>query len=129
MATPIDPALRQALAERLRFYRDLGLTDLYRKPVDPVLLTPPETAEAAGLAPLPQIEMPAAVERRAETAPAVQPAPAEAPPQANSFEEDPAIPARKTTFFAPPPAGEAVPAAGRAAALQLIRDEIGDCTR
>jgi DNA polymerase len=44
------------------------------------------------------------------------------------FQEDQPIPARRV-FPAPPQVAEAVPAAGRAAALQLIRDEIGDCTR
>ena len=30
----LDPATRQALAARLRFYRDLGMTEFYRRPVD-----------------------------------------------------------------------------------------------
>lgn len=30
----LDPATRQALAARLRFYRELGLTEFYRRPVD-----------------------------------------------------------------------------------------------
>ena len=34
MPRPLDPATREALAERLRFYRDLGLTDFYRRPVE-----------------------------------------------------------------------------------------------
>ena len=29
----LDPATRQALEARLRFYRELGLTDFYRRPV------------------------------------------------------------------------------------------------
>jgi DNA polymerase len=37
VSSSLDPATRQALAARLRFYRDLGLTELYRRPVDPVL--------------------------------------------------------------------------------------------
>ena len=39
MARPLDPATREALVERVRFYRDLGLTEFYRRPVDPALLT------------------------------------------------------------------------------------------
>jgi DNA polymerase len=31
----LDPATQQALAARLRFYRDLGLTEFYRRPVNP----------------------------------------------------------------------------------------------
>ena len=27
----LDPATRDALTERMRFYRDLGLTDFYRR--------------------------------------------------------------------------------------------------
>jgi DNA polymerase len=42
--------------------------------------------------------------------------------------EDQPIPPRKS-ISAPPAISTAVPAAERAAALQLIRDEIGDCTR
>jgi DNA polymerase len=32
---PFDPQFQQALSARLRFYRDLGLTDFYRRSVDP----------------------------------------------------------------------------------------------
>jgi len=35
VATVLDPAIREALEARLRFYRDLGLTEFYRRPVDP----------------------------------------------------------------------------------------------
>src|SRR5215469_1254250 len=34
----IDQALRDALVAHLRFYRDIGVTDLYRQPVDPELV-------------------------------------------------------------------------------------------
>ncbi len=44
------------------------------------------------------------------------------------LQEDQTIPPRKPTP-APPQIAAAVPAADRAAALQIIRDEIGDCTR
>src|SRR6185369_4151655 len=30
----MDPTTRDALAERLRFYREMGIYDLYRRPVD-----------------------------------------------------------------------------------------------
>lgn len=39
MAQSFDPATREALLTRVRFYRDLGLTEFYRRPVDPALLT------------------------------------------------------------------------------------------
>ena len=38
MAQQLDPATRDALLTRVRFYRDLGLTEFYRRPVDPALL-------------------------------------------------------------------------------------------
>ena len=101
MAQSLDSATRQALAARIRFYRDLGLTEFYRRPVDPALL--------AQLAAAPDEPQP------------------ETSPQLFHLEDQP-IPPRKP-FPASPAIASAVPAADRAAALQLIRDEIGDCTR
>ena len=37
MARTLDPATREALIARVRFYRDLGLTEFYRRPIDPAL--------------------------------------------------------------------------------------------
>src|SRR5215468_621588 len=34
MATPLHPQLSRALAERLRYYNDLGIYDFYRRPVE-----------------------------------------------------------------------------------------------
>ena len=34
MPRHLDPATHEALAERLRFYRDLGLTDFYRRDME-----------------------------------------------------------------------------------------------
>ena len=93
--------------ERVRFYRDLGLTEFYRRPVDAAMLAA-EADEAQSVA------------AEAEVEPAVS--------QSNVFEEEPAISARKS-IAAPPEIAAAVPAMDRAAALQMIRDEIGDCTR
>ncbi|MDE3148123.1 MAG: uracil-DNA glycosylase [Acidobacteriota bacterium] len=90
----------------MRFYRDLGLTNFYRRPVDAALTTDadaPGSVRCGG-------------------------SPGEPPPQPNFLAEEPAIPARKG--FSPlPQIAAAVPAAGHADALQLIRDDIGDCTR
>ena len=99
MAQLFDSATREALVARVRFYRDLGLTEFYRRPVDPALLA----SLAAG---------------------ADEP---ESAPQTFQLEEQP-IPPRKP-FPSAPAIADAVPAAERAAALQLIRDEIGECTR
>jgi DNA polymerase len=98
--------------ERVRFYRDLGLTEFYRRPVDPALLAAAEAAEAAE-------------EPQPQATPA---APLFAEPQTDQIQEDHPIPPRKP-FSAPPEVAAAVPAADHAAALQIIRDEIGDCTR
>jgi uracil-DNA glycosylase len=36
MPSTLDPQLRRAIADRVRYYRDLGIYDLYRKPVQTV---------------------------------------------------------------------------------------------
>ena len=108
MPLQLDPATRDALEERLRFYRDLGLTEFYRRPVDPALM--------AAL----QAEQPQTEAARTETEDAAQ--------IQTTFEEDQPIPPRKS-FPAPPDVAAAVAPAYRASALQLIREEIGDCTR
>ena len=124
MALLLDPAAQQALAARLRFYRDLGLTEFYRRPVDPALCAQfselaaqPEPVQAAG-ALAPEAELPG----RAPEA-----SPVSAPPQTASQEDQP-IPPRKP-FPAAPQIAASVPPAEREAALQLIREEIGECTR
>jgi DNA polymerase len=107
----LDLATRDALAERIRFYRDLGLTDFYRRAVEPATIA----------------EEPEMQSGTSAIAQAVRVQSAEAAHE-NSFEEDLAIKTRKS-FSAPPQIASAVPAVDRAAALQIIRDEIGDCTR
>jgi uracil-DNA glycosylase family 4 len=92
---PLDSATREALVARVRFYRDLGLAEFYRRPVS------------------------------AEQLAQLAVAPAESQPIL--IQEENAIPPRKP--MPAPPQVAAVPAAERAAALQLIRDEIGECTR
>ncbi|MGD0682677.1 MAG: uracil-DNA glycosylase [Terracidiphilus sp.] len=101
MAQSLDPATRQALLDRVRFYRDLGLTEFYRRPVDPELLAR-ITAEADESQP-------------------------ESVPQSFQLEEQHISPRRP--FPNAPAVAEAIPAAERATAMQLIRDEIGECTR
>jgi DNA polymerase len=120
---PLDPATHEALAERLRFYRDLGLTDFYRRDVEPAAAiddpklgrsVAEELAEREGL-------LQAAIEAAAQPA-------AETPvQQRNFFTEEPTIKSRKT--FHAPEIGVVVPVEARAAALQAIREDIGDCTR
>jgi DNA polymerase len=107
LARQLDGATRDALVERVRFYRDLGLTEFYRRPVDASVLA---------------AELESSAERAVEAD--VEPSVA----QPNIFGEEPAIPARKS-ISAPPEIAAAVSAGDRAAALQMIRDEIGECTR
>ena len=112
MAQSLDPTTREALAERVRFYRDLGLTEFYRRPVDAALLAHLDTE------PLPTMQpTPAAVNVQAP-----------APALFENFQEEPPIPPRKHVS-APPQVFAAVLPTDRVAALQIIRDEIGDCTR
>jgi DNA polymerase len=118
LARALDPATREALAQRIRFYRDLGLTEFYRRPVEASLIE----AEAASSSEAQQV----ADERdQAESV--------SAPSQPESAEhqihaEDETISTRKS-FPQPPQIGAAVAPGERAAALQLIRDDIGDCVR
>lgn len=119
MPRTLDPATREALAERMRFYRDLGLTEFYRRPVADLV----DAFEADGNA-NPLVE--AAVVAQETPEAAMQDQRAAALP--NIFGEDPAIKPRKA-FAAPPQVAAAVPAAERAAALGAIREDIGDCTR
>ncbi|MGA2753955.1 MAG: uracil-DNA glycosylase [Terracidiphilus sp.] len=125
MPRALDSATRDALAERLKFYRDLGLTDFYRRPV---AAESAETLEVAG-AHLQPVAADAEPARENDSNSAVGPAELAAPAsQANFFGEEPTIKPRKG-FSAPPQIAAAVPVEERAAALELIREDLGDCTR
>jgi uracil-DNA glycosylase family 4 len=110
VATSFDPATREALLARVRFYRDLGLTEFYRRPVDPALLAELEAAAVQPDAALkPEIGLPLM-------------------PEPVSLEEA-AIAPRKPIFQPTHAAPDAVPAAQHGKFLELIREDIGDCTR
>ena len=98
MPQQLDSSTREALEARLRFYRDLGMTEFYRRPVDPELIATVSASESS------------------ETTQAIYP------------EESQTIPHRKS-FPAAPEIAAAVAPSERNAALELIRQEIGDCTR
>jgi DNA polymerase len=109
VAKALDPVAKEALAARIRFYRDLGLTEFYRRPVDPELLVQINTEAESQVS--------------------------EARPGAPSFaskddvsEEKETIPPRKT-ISTPPPIADDIRPADRIEALRIIREDIGDCTR
>jgi DNA polymerase len=107
---PLDPATREALLERVRFYRDLGLTDFYRRPVDAAILqAEPYYQQNMG-------------------APGPDSGTWDATPLSQQSPEDAPIPPRKPISAAPQIA-EFIAPENRAAALQLIREDIGECTR
>jgi len=135
----LDSATRNALAERLKFYRDLGLTDFYRRPVAegaPGLDS--ETGEGTsassgvnvGAPSIPQDAQAASewVGNHNSLPPSAQPKTQPPSIQPSSFPEEPTIKPRKI-FSAPPEIAAAVPAEQRAGALEAIREDLGDCTR
>ena len=152
MARQLDPATREALLARVRFYRDLGLDELYQRPVDPELLA---LLAAAPESPAAQTEAPISVassDKNLGTPPNQAGAPGpdfgarESQPASpitnlgapgpfsgtgdeypNSSDDQPTL--SRQPRPAPPQLSVVLPPAERATALQLIRDEIGDCTR
>jgi uracil-DNA glycosylase family 4 len=116
----LDPATREALEARLRFYRELGLTDFYRRPVEA-----PQIIASAG-------EFSSSGEQAsiaAETgAPGLSTEAWDGIKLTSKPQENEPIPPRKP-IQAPPSIATAVARADRASALQLIREDIGDCTR
>jgi uracil-DNA glycosylase family 4 len=116
----LDPATRQAIADRLRFYRDLGLTEFYRRSVDPSQIQSfaDSQAEEERLGNLSARSSPDAPgsETREGTSQALQP------------QEELSIPPRKPVPSAPQISGIIRPAESDAA-MRVIREDIGDCTR
>jgi len=94
VATTLDPELRHALGERVRYYQELGIYDFYRRQPRPLSSTQPELRE----------EMPA---RKSAVVPTVV--------EDNIFE---IVPPKPEYGVADP-----------VAALKLIREDLGDCTR
>jgi DNA polymerase len=147
LAQPFDPATREALLARVRFYRDLGLTEFYRRPVDPVLIAQleaesipsqgrePDSSWKLGAPSFPRLSAERVGNHDPQEthvhqnlgAPGLASETWDTAPQPSSQEDHP-IPPRKP-FPAQPEIPNAIPAAERSAALQLIREDIGDCTR
>ena len=107
----LDPSMRDALHARLRFYRDLGIGELYRHAVEPAAWAQSEAEPAPAGHPV----------QATATAPQI-------PQSTASQDQETAIAPRKPFPAAPTPAPP-VPPEQHFAALKLIREEIGDCTR
>jgi uracil-DNA glycosylase len=103
MSVPLDPQLRRALAERVRYYRELGIYDFYRRQV-----RIPQEEQALDIANVPQPEL-------REEMPTRKSAVAARSEEENIFE-----------VLTPKPEQNA---ADRVAALKIIREDLGDCTR
>lgn len=109
----LDPATREALEARLRFYRELGLNDFYRRPGD-VSRTSLSTSETeTSRTPVGDPTVPDAWEQSSSV---------------DVSQENNSITPRKP-ISAPPQVGVSVSAADRVSELRLIREDIGDCTR
>jgi uracil-DNA glycosylase family 4 len=124
LARQLDGATRDALVERMGFYRDLGLTEFYRRPVDVA------ADEAAQEEPLRTMAGGVHTQSPAQFA-EIQPSSSRSviPDSPSTIPtEDRPIPARKP-FPGQPPIAAQVSAGGCAAALQMIREDIGECTR
>lgn len=125
MPRVLDSATRDALAERMRFYRDLGLTEFYRRPVDAVAYAAQEAATSIALSASTIAE---SAERREPEPEIVAEGSVGRANQPNSSREEATIRTRRS-FSPAPDVGAAVPAEERASALQAIREDLGDCTR
>jgi DNA polymerase len=127
----LDAATKQALVARLRFYRDLGLTEFYRRPVEaaePEMGRAPSSVQSVS-GDIQKSGAPgclhsgtwkgASPHQQTPTSPVNEP---------NTIGEEAAISARQS-FQAPPQISAIVAPADREDALRLIREDIGDCTR
>jgi uracil-DNA glycosylase len=101
MPRPLDPQLKRTLAERVRFYHELGIYDFYRREY-----AEPGASDNTEQISDPQPEQREEVTRTARVTTAV------------AVEED--------MFAAPKPEAATT---DPAKALRLIREDLGDCTR
>ena len=109
MSTPLSPDARRALANRIRFYQEMGIYDFYRREGAPIVVV--EKAESTGAS----LEIRTQPELREEMSPRKSAAAVSAPPDDNIFEVLTALP--ETSITDP------------VKALKLIRENLGDCTR
>ena len=145
-----DPATREALEARLRFYRELGLTELYRRPVatsDASISENPgaprldsETwvgndermpdAQTLGAPSSPQVRVgndEHASNIQSQSAPSIPKEWVGDQESESTTNQETSIPPRKP--IQPPPPISSVTVEDRVSALRIIREDIGDCTR
>jgi uracil-DNA glycosylase len=108
MSTPLSPDMRRALAERIRFYQELGIYNFYRREGAPAVA---EAIEQGGE----NLEICVQPEQREEMSPRKSAVAVSAVPDENTFE---VLTSRPETGVNDP-----------AKALKLIREDLGDCTR
>jgi uracil-DNA glycosylase len=109
MSTPLSPNARRALANRIRFYQEMGIYDFYRREGAPVVhVEPPQPGGET-------TEISIQPEQREEMSPRKSTVALSAPPDENMFE----------VLTSLPETGVADPVK----ALKLIREDLGDCTR
>src|SRR5919108_3475161 len=101
MSSALDPQLKRALAERIKYYHELGIYDFYRRPLATELAPSPDAASRVSTA---QEQMKSRVDLVAP-----------AGPEENIFE----------AAVSKPESGISDPAK----ALRIIREDLGDCTR
>jgi uracil-DNA glycosylase len=109
MSTPLSPNARRALANRIRFYQEMGIYDFYRREGDPVVHVEPTQPGGE------TTEISIQPEQREEMSPRKSTVALSAPPDENMFE----------VLTSLPETGVADPVK----ALKLIREDLGDCTR
>jgi uracil-DNA glycosylase family 4 len=109
MSTPLSPNGRRALANRIRFYQEMGIYDFYRREGDAVVHVEPTQPSGE------TTEISIQPEQREEMSPRKSTVALSAPPDENMFE----------VLTSLPETGVADPVK----ALKLIREDLGDCTR
>jgi DNA polymerase len=142
---PNDPFIRDALHARLRFYRELGIGELYRREVDASAWAAPEPSQSLR-DPLPNLSPSQSPNPFRDLSPSRPSDPAiAAVATASPVAANPTSPATLPAMFSTPleetqiaprkpvpsipPQAPPVPAEQHFAALKLIREDIGDCTR
>jgi uracil-DNA glycosylase family 4 len=105
-----DQGTRDALHARLRYYRDLGIGEFYRRDVDPLVWAQAESQQ-----------IPTQIQTVSESSSASSALFSQQPEEAEIAPRKP--------FPAAPALAEALPPEQHFAALKLIREVIGDCTR